>query len=75
MTKQLLFILGQLIINISVNFIIFCKSLLLRNIKLKNTLFILFVYSRVSQTFLQMAPFKEIEKAMAPFNKITHKLR
>ena len=32
------------------------------------------IYSRVSQTFLQMAPFKEIKKVMAPFNKITHYL-
>ena len=32
------------------------------------------VYTRVSQTFLQMAPFKEIKIVMAPFNKITHKL-
>ena len=32
------------------------------------------ILTRVSQTFLQMAPLKEIKKAMAPFNKITQKL-
>ena len=39
-----------------------------------NTLKIIRIKIRVSQTFLQMTPFKETKKVIAPFNKVTHKL-